>query len=479
MARPVNKENLQSLADTIVWAAETYGGAAASTAIVPDQYETIQEAIDAITDPGEENAPIWCGGDIKVVESPWYEDGIIIPHRSIKLDIPGVLAATQNNVDVITFEDFDDGTICNWGYCRVRPIVHAGAVVSDGHTGCRGVVIVDCNLPEFKGHVLGESGGAFDKAIYVYNTVGGKFVEMANIDARIDYATVSLDIDSERGDAGYNSMDHCDIKLRSNLRASADIGLRTDRCHFNAGKIFSHIWCPASVTTGTCYDISGDIGRLDAYLSMETFSSTPVNRIGIKFDSGGSYTYSNIMYNVSQNTESWWTKVISGNVLIYNLREKGNLFGEPHGYSNIDPPNYNLAYASGSTFIYKDHSATRLDRVQYGESVVAGNVVYRKSDGKYWETDADAIATMPGIGIALASVAADGWGPMATGAGNYVRDDSWSWTVGALLYVSTTKAELTETPVVGNNDVSQPFAVAINATHIMLLPSLSMVELDV
>jgi hypothetical protein len=90
-----------------------------------------------------------------------------------------------------------------------------------------------------------------------------------------------------------------------------------------------------------------------------------------------------------------------------------------------------LTYVSPST----DHSGSGIKTtLTAGEAVTIGQVCYVKSDGKAWLAKGDASTTMPGCVVALGSISANGSGAFL-GRG-IVRDDSWSWTVGGLLYIS-------------------------------------------
>jgi len=64
-----------------------------------------------------------------------------------------------------------------------------------------------------------------------------------------------------------------------------------------------------------------------------------------------------------------------------------------------------------------------------GESVVFGDVLYRKSDSKWWKVDADAEASMPGLVIvAVATIAADASDTLMTKG--FMFEADWTWTVG-------------------------------------------------
>ena len=110
-----------------------------------------------------------------------------------------------------------------------------------------------------------------------------------------------------------------------------------------------------------------------------------------------------------------------------------------------------------------------------GESVVFGEVCYVKSDGKLWKSDADAATTMPAMFMALASISADAAGLFLVGPG-FVRDDSWAWTVGGLIYAGTTPGALTQTAPDGSGDQRQVVGIASHADRMFFCPCPVLVE---
>jgi len=115
------------------------------------------------------------------------------------------------------------------------------------------------------------------------------------------------------------------------------------------------------------------------------------------------------------------------------------------------------------------------DDVVVGESVAFPDLLYLKSDGKWWKADADAAATMPGLRLALASGSADATVRMLVQG--RVRDDDWNWTVGGMVYASTTTGALTQTIPSGAADVVQIVGVAYHADKIIFSPSPVTVEI--
>jgi hypothetical protein len=79
-----------------------------------------------------------------------------------------------------------------------------------------------------------------------------------------------------------------------------------------------------------------------------------------------------------------------------------------------------------------------------GEALSFGDVVYFKSDGKVWKANATAEATAPVMAMCVSSSIS------ANSTGNFllqgtVRNDSWSWTIGGLIYLNTTAGTMSQT----------------------------------
>ncbi|HRY32125.1 MAG TPA: hypothetical protein P5531_04065 [Bacteroidales bacterium] len=111
-----------------------------------------------------------------------------------------------------------------------------------------------------------------------------------------------------------------------------------------------------------------------------------------------------------------------------------------------------------------------------GENLVMGEVVYLKSDGKLWKSDADTDTTMPVIAMSLGTVLADDTGDFILQG--VVRDDSWDWTAGGMLYAGTDGGTLTQTPPSGSGDMVQCVGVALSADVVYFNPNYAMVEVS-
>jgi len=128
------------------------------------------------------------------------------------------------------------------------------------------------------------------------------------------------------------------------------------------------------------------------------------------------------------------------------------------------------------TILPADHSfsgETIIDTV--GENVTLWNVLYLKSDGSYWKADADAATTMPGVVLCTGNANAGQAGPLLVRG--FARDDTWTWTVGGLIYVDTTAGSLTQTAPSATGDQVQILGYAKTADVIFFNPMYNMVEI--
>jgi len=102
-----------------------------------------------------------------------------------------------------------------------------------------------------------------------------------------------------------------------------------------------------------------------------------------------------------------------------------------------------------------------------------GAALFMNSDGNYEEADADDIATMPCVALAL-----------ETGTGNkkillqgYICNDSWTWTPGGLVYVSPTTGVLTQTIPSTTGQQVQIAGYASKTTTVYFNPNLLLIEI--
>jgi hypothetical protein len=114
-----------------------------------------------------------------------------------------------------------------------------------------------------------------------------------------------------------------------------------------------------------------------------------------------------------------------------------------------------------------DHTATGVViSIASGESVAAFNSVYIRSDGEVGPADADAVTSMPAIGVAL-EAKGDGEATKILIQG-VLRDDTYNFTPGADLFIGTTAGEITATAPSGSGDTVQKVGVALTADSVYL-----------
>src|SRR3989344_4998130 len=89
----------------------------------------------------------------------------------------------------------------------------------------------------------------------------------------------------------------------------------------------------------------------------------------------------------------------------------------------------------------------------YGESIAKGDLLYFKSDGKVYKADANGVSTYPAMGLALATASAGSNNVLLRGV--YRDDTRYAFTVGGVVYLSTTAGTETQTQPAATNDVIQ------------------------
>jgi hypothetical protein len=123
-------------------------------------------------------------------------------------------------------------------------------------------------------------------------------------------------------------------------------------------------------------------------------------------------------------------------------------------------------------------SGPQCNDINTGESIIAMNCVYLKSDGKWWKTSASGETTGAGmLAISLESKAANQIINVAL-PGTFIRNDSWTWDMNEnsrILYVSCTSGDLTQTVVSGINNVIRIVGHATHANRIFFNPEQTIV----
>jgi len=124
-----------------------------------------------------------------------------------------------------------------------------------------------------------------------------------------------------------------------------------------------------------------------------------------------------------------------------------------------------------------DHTATGIivDGLTAGENLAFPDLAYLKADGKFWKADAESAATTDGIlVIVLETIAAEAAGKMFLYG--FARDDSWNFTPGQWLYVSTTAGAITATKPSDVGDQVRKVGIAYSADIILFQPDSTIVE---
>lgn len=111
-----------------------------------------------------------------------------------------------------------------------------------------------------------------------------------------------------------------------------------------------------------------------------------------------------------------------------------------------------------------------------GTALAFGDFCYVGSDGKMEKIDADAEATMPCTHVALETIAENSEGEFLSEG--FLRDDTWAWTPGTLLFASATAGDITATAPSGTGDIIQVVAIAVSADVIYFKPDYAYAELS-
>lgn len=104
-----------------------------------------------------------------------------------------------------------------------------------------------------------------------------------------------------------------------------------------------------------------------------------------------------------------------------------------------------------------------------GESLAMGDPVYIKSDGKVWKADADTAGTFPAIGLATTTAAANA--TVTVLLLGIARHDAWAWTVGGIVYLSTSSG-LTQAQPSATDNAIQIIGIAPHADRLYVNPQL-------
>ena len=104
----------------------------------------------------------------------------------------------------------------------------------------------------------------------------------------------------------------------------------------------------------------------------------------------------------------------------------------------------------------------------YGESLLIGDFVYIKSDGAVWKAGADVVGFYPVMGIALETASSGSHKVLLHGI---MRNDSWAWIVGSVVYLSLTPGIGTQVQPDAPDNAIQVLGIATHPDRIYFNPS--------
>lgn len=121
-----------------------------------------------------------------------------------------------------------------------------------------------------------------------------------------------------------------------------------------------------------------------------------------------------------------------------------------------------------------DHAANGVIANMTTDVVVTfGQALHIDSTGGFVLADADAATTAPCTALAIEAGAAGSRDVLLQG---FIRDDTWAWTIGGVVYLSTTGGALTQTAPAGTGDQVQVLGVATHADRMWFSPDLTLIE---
>lgn len=172
----------------------------------------------------------------------------------------------------------------------------------------------------------------------------------------------------------------------------------------------------------------------------------------------GNSCYDNTTYGIRLNTGTKCT--IHANV----LQDNGTDFRESDNTNDV----------SGNIVSQRDSSIFRkIQYAQAGEALSAGDVVYLSSDGKWYQTDADAESTADTkLMMCTESLSSDAYGHFIV-EGRYTTT---GLTTGNNYYVSTTAGGYTSTAPSGSGDIVRIVGTAEGTTRFYFQPDRTYIE---
>jgi len=169
----------------------------------------------------------------------------------------------------------------------------------------------------------------------------------------------------------------------------------------------------------------------------------------------------------TDHVQIWCADYAAGDARLYLMGEKNtNTIALGAGCIQFDPTTMADDSVEGETFIGTA-----------GENIAWGDVVYLKSDGKFWKADFNAGTTCPAVAFCTATINADASGEFLRRG--WIRDDSaYNFTFGAqagTIYLGESGA-ITQTAPSGSGDQVQVLGWALEADIWYFDPQFVIVE---
>jgi hypothetical protein len=187
------------------------------------------------------------------------------------------------------------------------------------------------------------------------------------------------------------------------------------------------------------------------------------------------------------NSLAFWVQagntVLAGKLGVNTLTPSANIAvnGSIHVGGDSDPGDNNLA-VDGQIVLTEpvaDDTATGLvEDVVFGETIAIGDLLYLKSDGKYYLADANGATTMPGLRMALAAGNNTDTRKVLISGRIWAATKFPTFTIGGLIYASAaTTGAVTQTKPSGSGDQVQVIGYAYHADKMVFMPSSTLVEI--
>lgn len=274
--------------------------------------------------------------------------------------------------------------------------------------------------------------------------VVGATINATSYTSLTEYVTI-LDVKNSLKIAGTERISSAGVFTGTNSNWDAAYGWGN---HASAGYLTAAITSLNGLTASTqTFATPGTTGTAPAWSS-----ATTVHTLNIPMASASSVT-AGLISKTDYDT--------------FNAKQTAGNYATLAGAETLTNKNYDITETMTS-----DHTAEgRRETKTAGENLIFGDIVYFKSDGKIWKADADNSSTAPGLGMALETITSGNTGKILRWG--TVRDDTWAWTIGGIIYLSTDAGGMTQTQPTGTDDVIQILGICHpNADTIDFNPSI-------